>query len=223
VLHERRYFHWVTNRAIHDLEADATILSEMRKLKTGGEVKLLWHRSNRYPRRNAAEVVKLIEEYADPNIGGALGLQGEMMVLEAFARNQFVLRGRSVRSLDGLTWSRTEHNLDLIFERDGVRYGIEVKNTLSYMDLEEFRIKTELCHELGLRPVFAARMLPKTWIDALRHEGGYAMIMEYQLYPWTHQELARRVREQLGLPVDAPRALFDGTMNKFLRYHARNV
>lgn len=221
VLFERTYFHWVTNRAIHQLEAERKITSEMRRLRTGGEVKLIWNRAYRYYRRAAVEVVRLIEAYADPNIGGALGLHGEMLVLEAFARNQFVLRGRSVRELDGFAWKESEHNLDLVFQRDGVTYGIEVKNTLSYIDYREFRIKIRLCKTLGLRPVFAVRMLPKTWIEELWREGGYAMILQYQLYPWSHQELARRVRTEFGLPVDAPRAIFQGTMDRFLRFHAR--
>jgi cysteine synthase len=48
VLNETEFFHWVTNRAIRDLEASGKILTEMRQLKTGGTIKLLWHRSYRY-------------------------------------------------------------------------------------------------------------------------------------------------------------------------------
>jgi len=37
------------------------------------------------------------------------------------------------------------------------------------------------------------------------------MIMQYQLYPWTHLELAKKVARELGLPI-APKALAAGTM-----------
>ena len=47
------------------------------------------------------------------------------------------------------------------------------------------------------------------------------MIMKYQLYPWTHKELAKRIAGELGLPVDAPKALHDGTMHKFVEWHRR--
>lgn len=40
------------------------------------------------------------------------------------------------------------------------------------------------------------------------------MILKYQLYPWTHAELARRVARELTLPVDAPKSLAEGTMNR---------
>ena len=109
--------------------------------------------------------------------------------------------------------------MDFIFERDGKAYGIEVKNTLGYMDRVEFEIKIRLCRHLVVRPVFAARMLPKSWINDLINVGGFALIIKYQLYPWAHRELARKVRSELELPVDAPRRLSDGTMARFLRWH----
>jgi hypothetical protein len=89
------------------------------------------------------------------------------------------------------------------------------------MEYEEFRTKIRLCIALGLRPVFAVRMIPKTWIEQVWRAGGYAMIMKYQLYPWTHADLARRVSTEFQLPVDAPRALAEGTMARFLRFHQR--
>ncbi len=47
VQNEDRYFHWITNRAIRDLEAEGAILTEKRSLISGGTIKLLWHRSYR--------------------------------------------------------------------------------------------------------------------------------------------------------------------------------
>ncbi len=192
---------------------------EIRQLKTGGSIHLMWHRSYRYYHRDATRVVRLVEEYSDPNIGGSLGLQGEALVLEGFARCQFVMRGRDVRSYSGRSWVQTDHDLDFIFERDGRVYGVEVKNTLRYIDYAELRTKIEMCQALGVTPVFAVRMLPKSWIYELIGMGGFALILKYQLYPWAHRDLARRVRTELGLPVDAPRALEDGTMARFLRWH----
>jgi len=66
-------------------------------------------------------------------------------------------------------------------------------------------------------------MLPKTWINEVISAGGYAMILKYQLYPWTHVDLAKRVAKELGLPVDAPRALAEGTMDRFMKWHGKNV
>jgi len=182
-------------------------------------VNLMWHRSYRYYKREATQIVQLLESYSDPNIGAALGLHGESMVLEGFARRQFVMAGRNTNVFGVRAWTETAHDLDFIFEKDDVAYGIEVKNTLGYMSYEELVVKIDLCETLGLRPIFAVRMLPKTWAYEIVKAGGYALILKYQLYPWTHKELARRVQQELGLPVDAPRALAEGTMDRFVRWH----
>ena len=219
VRNEDEFFHWVTNRAVRDLRESGVVNWETRQLRAGGEITLLWHRSYRYYRRAAKGLMGLVEEYADPNIGAALGLHGEAMVLEGFARSEFIMRGRDVREFGGREWTRSEHNVDFIFEWDGLVYGVEVKNTLGYMNDGEFKTKIELCQHLGVTPVFAVRMIPKTWIRELMQAGGFALILKYQLYPWTHRELARRVARELGLPVDSPRALADGTMRRFTKWH----
>jgi len=103
-----------------------------------GQIKLLWNRSFRYYKREAKRVVALVEEYGSPNIGGAIGWHGEQMILAGFARREFVMRGHNTHRYGGKEWTKTNHNLDFIFERDQIVYSVQVKNTLSYMDQGEF-------------------------------------------------------------------------------------
>lgn len=145
------------------------------------------------------------------------------MVLTGFADAEFVQRGRETRSYQGKIWTKSDHDLDFIFERDGVTYGIEVKNTLGYMDKGEFDIKIELCRHLNIRPVFVVRMMPKSWIFELSEAGGFGLILKHQLYPWTHKELAKHIAGELGLPIDAPRRLNNKTMARFLEWHERQI
>jgi hypothetical protein len=223
VLNEAEYFHWITNRAIEHLIGEGLIRTERRELASGSSIKLLWHRAHRYFKRDAKKVTELVEEYGSPNMCAAIGLHGETMILEGFARREFVMRGRHANSFRDVKWTKTGHNLDFIFERDGQAYGVEVKNTLSYMSQAELNIKIEMCEVLNIKPVFAVRFLPKNWINDIVTAGGYAMILKYQLYPWTHADLAKRVARELELPVDSPRALADGTMDRFVRWHLKNV
>jgi hypothetical protein len=216
---EDRWFHWITNRSLRDLVSRGLLKSEKRALKTGGAVTLLWHSSHRYYKRDALRVIALVEEYADPNIGAALGLHGEAMVLEGIAKREFVLKGRNTNEYGGRKWTATDHDFDFVFERDGVPYGAEVKNTLSYMDHDELEMKIKICAFLKVRPLFVVRMLPKPWIKEVVDAGGFALIMKYQLYPWSHKDLAKRVNATFGLPVDAPRALYEGTVERFVRWH----
>lgn len=215
VIFEREYFHWVTNWALRRLVEEGRILSEARRLDLGSEIKLLWNRNYRFYKRAAREVFDLVNRYSNAASDGTLGLQGEHLVLAAFARARYLLLGEATRQHRGREWTETEHNLDFIFEKDGVAYGIEVKNTLGYMDLEEFATKVRLSNFLGLKPVFAVRSLPRTWIDALIQAGGYGMIMGFQFYPWTHLDLANEIRVKLMLPVDTPKRIEVGTMQRF--------
>jgi hypothetical protein len=217
------YFHWITNRAIRELVDKGRIKTERRALKTGGNIHLMWHRNYRYYRRKAKEAIDLVEEYTDPNIGAALGLHAEMMVLEGFARLQFVMNGRNVRKFSGKEWKKSDHELDFIFERDGLAYGVEVKNKLGYMDYEELKTKVGLCKHLGIRPIFVVRMIPKSWVYEVSLAGGFALILKYQLYPWTHRDLAKKIAEKLKIPVDAPRSISEGTMERFLKWHMKNM
>jgi hypothetical protein len=201
VLFEREFFHWVTNRALRRLVEEGRIISEARKLALGSEIKLLWHRKYRFYKRAATDVFDLVNRYSTAATDGTLGLQGEHLVLAAFARTNYVLTGESVRSHRGQAWELTEHNLDFIFEKDGAAYDIEVKNTLGHLDIEEFVTKVRLSLHLGLKPVFAVRYIPKTWADALIQAGGYAMIMGFQFYPWTHADLAKEIRQKLKPPA----------------------
>lgn len=223
VRNENAYFHWVTRNAINYLIGDGLLETEKRKLATGAEIKLVWHRQHRYYKRDANRIVKLVDEYGSPNMCASIGLWGEQMVLAAFAKRQFLLRDQHTRRYGEKEWTRTGENLDFIFERDGRVYGIEVKNTLSYLDESEFDSKIAISEHLGIIPVFAVRMLPKSWIKRLIDHGGYAMILKYQLYPWTHGDLAKKVAAELGLPVDAPKALADGTMDRFLKWHHKKL
>jgi hypothetical protein len=76
---------------------------------------------------------------------------------------------------------------------------------------------------MDVHPVFAARMLPRTWIYELDQCGGFALILKYQFYPWSQRELAKRVAKELSLPVDTPKALAEGTMARFLKWHQKKV
>ena len=223
VLYEDTYFHWITNRALRNLIETGNLQTEQRRLASGSTVKLMWHRSYRYYKRSAADVVKLVEAYADPDIGAELGLHGERMVLEGFAEAQFIMRGRNTNIFQEKMWTESRHDLDFIFEKDGITYGVEVKNTLRYMDYEEFQIKIRLCQQLGIKLLFVVRMIPRTWVRELVQTGGFALILKYQLYPSAYKPLARQVSQELQLPVDAPRKLAEGTMQRFLQWHAKNV
>jgi len=223
IQYEGRFFHWITHRALKILEAERLIEIEQRTLSYGAPVNLVWHRSNRYTRRQVKEVLELIEQYSHPNFTAALGNTGELLVSDGFARFGFVQRGRNARQFEGKRWTRSDHNLDFIVERDARAYGIEVKNTLPYIGDKELFVKLELCEFLGILPLFVVRAMPAIWTSEVVRRGGFVLQLRYHLYPLSHKSLADRVKDTLGIPADAPRALYDGTMQRFVSWHERQL
>jgi len=226
VLFEKPYFHWVTNRALHSLIEDGELHTESLSLSTGVTIKLLWYKSFRHYKRAAARLLQLVNAYSQPEFGHLLGYTGEMLAQEAFARAQFKWLAREVKEWNGRRWEETNHDLDFLFEKDGELYGVEIKNGLGYMDHSEWRIKTRLARHLGATPIFVVRAAPKTWINDLQKEGGFTLVLRWQLYPRSHAELAKTVKSELDLPVDTPPRLHDVTVERLVKWqlsHPKNV
>ena len=168
-------------------------------------------------------MISLVEEYSKDVVGSTIGRHGELLVIEGFATNGFQILKKNANSFNDKTWQETGHNLDLIISKDNVNYGVEIKNTLSYLDREELEAKIAICKHLNLLPVFVCRMLPKTYIEQVLQAGGFSLILKYLLYPEILAALAKRMVDELGLFVGTPSALADGTVKRFTNWHLNNV
>jgi len=94
---------------------------------------------------------------------------------------------------------------------------------MSDIDEKELEIKIELCKFLGIIPLFIVRMAPGRYIDVVKKAGGFTLIFKYQLYPTNYRELTKRMRQELKLPADCPRAIEQGTINRFEKWHVEKV
>src|SRR5262245_51994527 len=98
----------------------------------------------------ANQTLKIVRRYSVPAFAIGMGAHAETMFDAALPSVGFMPRARDVRSYGGRTTSRLK-NLDRVFERDGVLYGAEIKNTLDYIDRDEFVEKMLICKDLELR------------------------------------------------------------------------
>jgi hypothetical protein len=223
VMFEKRFFHWITTRALGELGAQRDIESAIEILAGAVSIRFYWSKKNRYWRRQANRIRKLVQQFSLPEFGRALGAHAETMFDAALPTVGFLPKARNVREYAGRVWTKTGHDLDRVFERDGIAYGTEIKNSLDYITRDELELKLEMCRELFLKPLFIVRMAPKNYVETVRRAGGFTLIFEYQLYPHGTAQLAKVVRQELGLRVDSPRAIWDGTMQRFLNWHLKEL
>ncbi len=221
VIFEDEYFHWITAKALAQLRQSNKIGSSLQVLQDVGHIRFYFHKKNRYWKRKAAEIRKLVAQFSAPEFRSALGKQGEMLVDAGLPSAGFIPRARDVNQFAGFQWSMSKHNLDRIFEKEGILYGTEIKNRLSYISQDEFYTKLKMCETLHLRPLFIARWMPRSYVYELFKLGGFALLMKFQFYPFGSESLAAIVRERLKLPVDCPKRLADGTLQRLVNYHER--
>lgn len=218
VLLEKRHFHWITDIALHELIGEGFLNSEVMPLLGKTRVRFVTHYTNRYFRRAAKRKLAVVRAFSEPTIARACGHQAEILFVNAFAERGFAVHGHDINQFRGRKWTRTGHNIDFIMERDRVVYGCEVKNTWGYIDREELTIKLDLCGVLGVKPVFIMRFAPKSYLwENINPRGGFWVIYETQVYPLGQEPLVHRIREDLGLNVDAPRRIPDSIIDRFMK------
>ncbi|MFH1368058.1 MAG: hypothetical protein ABII64_02900 [Elusimicrobiota bacterium] len=227
ILIEDRIFHWVTARAIEDLLEKGGKYLSSRDKKSDAHV--IWHRSNRYYKRKSKALARLIEKHSDISVSEGCGYEANNLFYIALTEKGFKYIGKNVNIFKRKKWIKTKHDLDYILEKDGVFYGIEIKNSFDYIDNKEMEIKLEMCEYLGLKPLFIMRNAPKTYNRMINNYGGYAMIFVSKIFPLSLKTLAKEINSSLFKKYskekycDAPRSIPEGMVDRFVNWHEKHV
>jgi len=107
--------------------------------------------------------------------------------------------------------------------KDNIEYGCEIKNTLGYIDKKEMEIKVKMCEHFNVRPLFIMRYSPKTYNYEIIKSGGFVLIFENQIYDLSQVELVKKIRDVIEYPVDYPRAIPEGIIDRFEKWHIKKV
>lgn len=219
---EKEFYHWITKKALNELVAERKIKFEQAQ---AGHHRAHFYcsRKHRYPRRQIKEILGLIAEFSEPTFTRALGKHGELLADAGFAHTGFRIIQTKVREVNGRRWTETNHDLDRLIQRDGLRYGVEIKNQLGYIDQTEFEKKLAMCRHFRVRPMFIARMMPTNYNYQVIQAGGFVLLFGNQHYPLMADGLAKRVRERLDLPVLSISELPDKTLRRFEKWHEKQV
>jgi len=228
-------FPWVVGRAMKALEEGKILKPHgyrgRRRIGKGVPFKFYSMRGTPYP-----EIAQLIEKKrrisADINnllTGEAsASFHAENLFFEAFEQLGFVNHGRNKSEFKGKTVSglpgKKPPDLDFIVERDGIVYGVDVKNWIRYEygTRKEVDSKVRLAEELGIVPFIVARYVDREKVNEIIYSHG-GVVYEYKLLilPSTLRSLAEDAAHFLGYPTLAVDQLPEMMVNRIADIHER--
>lgn len=192
----KKYTHYRTNNRIDELIDEGFL----RLIETD-TANFILRNGVRYYKFNMKKRIRLIKKYSDPYVVRGVGKWGEYLSKIMFILNNFKIVCRNTNEYKGKKWTKTNENLDFILERDGVSYGVEVKNTLRYMEYQEFTNKLEMCGLLGLIPMWVLRYAPEVQFNTIEAKDGRILVLKSQIYPFGQDGLVKEMWNLMRLPV----------------------
>ena len=196
--------HNAIDAAIRRLEDKGVIVTtdlRGRKRKTTGRKPLLFYRlSSMSYTRLIQETIKIKRDCSTFILGlsSYAGFYAQKLWVKAFRELDFNILGEDKDEFDGNT-SSVEGDIDVIVERDGVVFGVEVKNGLSYPT--DIRKKFRIAAELKTIPFFVARALSwgdRKWLPA---NGGLMKLYDVSIFSPDCPKKVQECIKTLGLPI----------------------
>ena len=202
VIFEDQYPHDVTGKAVNELIEDKFLKAETRAFGKNMHT-IFVHRHNvRYTAMAIRMRTNILERFSDDEVNDGVGKYAEILFGHMFERNQFKIIGRNINTFRGKAWSESDKNLDFIIEKDGISYGVEIKNRFDYMKQDEFEEKLEMCQVLGLLPVFPIRCPSEQQYAQMKGCGGLALKFKTRIFPPGFQGLVTDIWNNFRLPVN---------------------
>ena len=207
---ESQFPHDVTGKAIRQLERDGDIARTGLPGRRGSaDLPIQFYKRSQSNYNDLIPVIRKKLELSAFIIGVAneMGRHAESAWWRAFKRNNWVLYPASEDIPLGIHQyqdrrASTDHDIDFIAEKDGIRYGVEVKNGLNYPD--DLYWKFSVAVELGTIPLIIARWLNPGQVPEIRALGGSGPILyKDAMYSTTYNLMITDIRETLGAPIQA--------------------
>lgn len=216
--------HDVTGKAVNELIESNFLKSQPIPFGTNMHAVFVWRRQGegqRYKATAIKEQARIISKFSEDEINDGAGKYAEVLFQHLFKTNQFKIVGRDTNSYKGRVWSKSDKNLDFIIEKDGVSYGVEIKNTFDYMPQDEFEEKLDMCNFLGILPLFPLRCPSDQQFTMMQDTDGLALKFKTRIFPPGNQKLVTEIWNHFRLPVFIWDEIPQRIENVFLNYHKR--
>jgi hypothetical protein len=224
VIFENYYPHDVTGKATNELIADNFLKEE--RIKIGGNklsISFVYKKQRRYVSAEIKDRIKIVEKFIDDEMNDGCGKQAESLFSHAFEKHQFNIIGRDINSFDGKQWEKSNKDLDFIIEKDGLGYGVEIKNTFDYMPQDEFDEKVAMCQYFGILPLFPVRYASPQQLKIMQDFNGLALIFKTRIFPPGNQKLVTEIWNNFRLPVNVWYDISIPVENMLTSFHSRSL
>ena len=161
--------------------------------------------------------------YSAPDVSEATGDQAEFWFHFLFKSNSFNIVGKHTREYRGITWTKTGHDLDFIIDKDGIAYGVEVRNKFPYIDDDELDTKLQICAYFGIKPLFPFRTAPYSQIEKVKNQGGRILIFRSKIFPPGYRQLVNTMWNTMRLPVSIWTNTPPRIEQIFIQYHNSHI
>ena len=223
VIFEEKYPHDVTGKAVNELIEEKFLKAEPRTFGKNMHAIFIYRHNVRYTAMAIKMKTKILERFSDDEVNDGVGKYGEILFSHLFKKNQFKIVGSNTSEFRDKIWERSDKNLDFIIQRDGINYGVEIKNTFDYMPQDEFQEKLEMCEFLGLLPLFPLRCPSELQYVQMKDCGGLALKFKTRIFPPGFQGLVTDIWNNLRLPVNIWEEIPPPVEAIFLNFHHHNL
>ena len=219
VIFEERYPHDVVGKAVNELIDHEFLKDEPRDFGNNMHAIFVCRRNLRYTASQIKRKIKIMERFSDDELNDGVGKYAEILFHHMFTKNQFRIVDRDANRFQGKVWNKSSRDLDFIIQKDGINYGVEIKNTFDYMPEDEFEEKLDMCQFLGLLPVFPVRCPSPQQYELMKEIGGLALKFKTRVFPPGNQNLITQIWNHFRLPVNIWEEILPPIEAIFLGYH----
>lgn len=119
VIFERKFFHWITYKAVDELVSEEKLKDKIEALGTGTTVRFIFHPSCRSTTRQIKRKLNLIHRFSTEEVSRGCGRYAELLFSRGLMMVGFKFIAQNTREYQGRRWEESNRDLDYIFERDG--------------------------------------------------------------------------------------------------------
>jgi len=225
VLFENFYPHDITGKAINKLIGDGFLKEVPKTIGITNNIPIIFvfNKSRRYVSTEIKDRIEIVNRFSDDEMNDGCGKYAESLFNHMFEKNGFTTVSRDTNEFNGKKWTKSRKNLDFIITKDGMSYGVEIKNTFDYMPQYEFEEKLDICNYLDIVPLFPVRFASPQQYEIMKEVNGLALTFKTRIFPPGNQKLITDIWNNFRLPVNIWYSISPPVEANFLGFHKQSL